>query len=108
MLLEQGLTLYRARPDQTGVLMTLVELSRITAFQDDQTAKNAFLAEAASLLETLPDTVEKAYAYSEMGAAMVELNASAIQLPPEAVRYLAESERIQRAKSRCSVCSQKT
>jgi hypothetical protein len=72
-----------------------VELSRITAFQDDQTAKKAFLSEAASLLETLPDTVMKADAYSEMAIVMVSL--SAIQYPPDAARYLAESERIHRA-----------
>ncbi len=97
MLLEQSLTSYRALADKTGVLMTLVELSRITAFQDDQTAKKAFLAEAASLLETLPDTVVKAYAYSEMAIGMVDFSVSAIQLLPEAMRYLAESERINRA-----------
>lgn len=95
MLLEQSLAFYRALADKTGVLMTLVELSRITAFQDDQTAKNAFLAEAVSLLETLPDTVVKADAYSEMAIVMVNL--SAIQYPPDAARYLAESERIHRA-----------
>jgi len=97
MLLEQSLAFYRALADKTGVLMTLVELSRITAFQDDQTAKNAFLAEAVSLLETLPDTVVKAYAYSELATSMVEFSASAIQFPPEAASYMAESVRINRA-----------
>jgi ATP/maltotriose-dependent transcriptional regulator MalT len=95
MLCEQSLTVYRALADQTGVLMTLVELSRITAFQDDQTAKKAFLAEAASLLEALPDTIVKANAYSDM--AIPILSPNAIQYPPEAIRYLAESERIHRA-----------
>jgi ATP/maltotriose-dependent transcriptional regulator MalT len=95
MLLEQSLAFYRALADKTGVLLALVELSRITAFQDDQTAKNAFLAEAASLLETLPDTVVKANAYSDMAIPNVNLNA--MQFSPEAIRYLAESERIHRA-----------
>jgi non-specific serine/threonine protein kinase len=97
MLLEQSLTLYRPLADKTGVLMALVELSRITAFQDDQTAKVSFLSEAASLLETLPDTVMKAYAYSELATAMLDINVSPIQFPPEAPRYMAESVRINRA-----------
>lgn len=97
MLLEASLTLYRALADQTGVLVALVELSRITAFQDDQTAKKAFLAEAASLLETLPDTVVKAYAYSELATSMVGFSTSAIHFPPEAAPYMAESVRISRA-----------
>ena len=97
MLLEQSLTSYRALGDQTGVLMALVELSRITAFQDDRTAKKVFLAEAASLLETLPDTVVKAYAYTELAVSMVGFSTSAIQYPPEAAPYIAESVRINRA-----------
>jgi len=97
MLLEQSLTSYRAVADKTGVLLALAELSRITAFQDDPTAKNAFLAEAASLLETMPDTVVKAYAYSELATAMVDFNVSPIQFPPEVPRYMAESVRINRA-----------
>jgi len=95
MWLEASLTLYRALADKTGVLKALVELSRITAYQDDQTAKKAFLAEAASLLETLPDTVVKASAYSDLALVMEDLGAS--QYPPETARYLAESERIHRA-----------
>jgi len=97
ILLEQSLTLYRPLADKTGVLMALVELTRITAFQDDQTAKVSFLSEAASLLETLPDTVMKAYAYSELATAMLDINVSPIQLPPEVPRYMAESVRINRA-----------
>jgi len=95
MLCEQSLMLYRALADQTGALMALVELSRISAFQDDQTAKKTFLAEAASLLEALPDTVVKANAYSEM--AIPNVSPNAFQYLPEAIRYLAESERIHRA-----------
>jgi len=97
MLLEQSLMLYRPLADKTGVLMALVELSRITAFQEDQTAKVSFLSEAASLLETLPDTVMKAYAYSELAIAMLDMKVSPIQIPPEAPRYMAESVRINRA-----------
>jgi len=97
MLLEQSLALYRHLTDKTGVLMALVELSRITAFQEDQTAKQVFLSEAASLLETLPDTVMKAYAYTELATVMLDINVSPIQFPPEASRYMAESVRINRA-----------
>ncbi|HLO29033.1 MAG TPA: LuxR C-terminal-related transcriptional regulator [Anaerolineales bacterium] len=97
MLLEQSLTLYRPLADKTGVLMALVELSRITAFQEDQTANVSFLSEAASLLESLPDTAVKAYAYTELAIAMVEINVSPIQYPPESSRYMAESVRINRA-----------
>ena len=96
MLLEQSLTLYRPLADKTGVLMALVELTRITAFQDDQTAKVSFLSEAASLLETLPDTVMKAYAYTELATTMLDINVSPIQYPPEVPRYMAESVRINR------------
>jgi non-specific serine/threonine protein kinase len=97
MLLEQSLTLYRPLADKTGVLMALAELTRISAFQDDQTARQVFLSEAASLLDTLPDTVMKAYAYSELATAMLEINVSSIQFPPEVSRYIAESVRINRA-----------
>ncbi len=95
MLCEQSLALYRALADQTGALKALVQLSRITDFQDDQTAKNAFLAEAASLIETLPDSVVKADAYTDMVIAME--GTSTNQSPPEAAHYLNESERIHRA-----------
>ncbi|HEV2667137.1 MAG TPA: response regulator transcription factor, partial [Blastocatellia bacterium] len=97
MLLEQSLAFYRPLADKTGVLMALVELTRITAFQEDQTANVFFLSEAASLLESLPDTAVKAYAYTELAIAMVEINVSPIQYPPESSRYMAESVRINRA-----------
>jgi non-specific serine/threonine protein kinase len=45
----------------------------------------------------LPDTAVKAYAYTELAIAMVEINVSPIQYPPEASRYMAESVRINRA-----------
>jgi len=75
--------------------MALVELSRISSFQGDKTSTESFQAEAASLLETLPDTVVKANAYSDM--AIPNVNPNAMQFSTEAVRYLAESERIHRA-----------
>src|SRR5262249_37147380 len=81
--------------DKTGVLKALVQLCRITDLQDDLIAKKAFLAEAASLIETLPDSVVKADAYTDMAIVMVRPDFN--QYPPEAARYLAESERIHRA-----------
>jgi predicted ATPase/DNA-binding CsgD family transcriptional regulator len=95
MLCDQSLKLYRTLADQTGMLKALVQLCRITAFQGDQTAMKIFLAEAASLIETLPDSVVKAYAYIDMVISMV--GTSINQLSPEATRYLDESERIHRA-----------
>lgn len=93
MLCEQSLALYRALADQTGVLKTLVQLGRIVAFQDDQPALKTMMAEAASLIESLPDTVTKADAYTDMVIAQVRAD----NFPPQAPHYLAESERIQRA-----------
>lgn len=93
MLCEQSLAVYRALADQTGVLKTLVQLGRIVAFQDDQIALKAFMEEAASLIESLPDTVTKADAYIDMTIAQVRADS----YPPQVPRYLAESERIQRA-----------
>jgi ATP/maltotriose-dependent transcriptional regulator MalT len=72
-----------------------VQLSRISAFQVDQTAMKAFLAEAVSLIETLPDTGVKADAYTDMTITMADPNTG--YSPPETARYLAESERIHRA-----------
>jgi predicted ATPase/DNA-binding CsgD family transcriptional regulator len=93
MLCEQSLAMYRALADQTGVLKTLVQLGRIAAFQADQTALKASIAEAAALIESLPDTVTKADAYIDMTIAQVRADS----YPPQVPRYLAESERIQRA-----------
>ena len=95
MLCGQSLAIYRDLADQTGVLMALVELSRISSFQEDKASTESFQAEAASLLETLPDTVVKANAYSDM--AIPNVHPNAMQFSTEAVRYLAESERIHRA-----------
>ena len=94
MLCEQGLGLYRALGDKIGVLKSLGQLSRITYFQDDQTAKHAFMAEAASLIEDMPDSAAKAGAYTDLALAMRYFSAGQIQ--PEVARYLAESERIHR------------
>jgi len=95
MLCEQSLKLYRTLADKAGALIALVQLARISSFQGDQTSTESFLAEAASLIETLPDSVVKAYAYIDMVISMV--GTSINQLSPEAARYLDESERIHRA-----------
>jgi len=97
MLCEQSLASYRALDDKMGVLKALEQLSRISAFQEDQTARNAFLAEAASLIETIPDSIVKADAYTDMAIAMIGHRVMQALYPPEAARYLHESERIQRA-----------
>jgi predicted ATPase/DNA-binding CsgD family transcriptional regulator len=97
MLCEQSLASYRALADKMGVLKALEQLSRISAFQEDQTARNAFLAEAASLIETIPDSIVKADAYTDMAIAMIGHRVMQALYPPEAARYLHESERIQRA-----------
>jgi len=93
MLCGQSLAIYRDLADQTGVLMALVELSRISSFQGDKTSTESFQAEAATLLETLPDTVVKANAYSDMAIPNVQPE---MQISTKAIRYLAESERIHR------------
>jgi non-specific serine/threonine protein kinase len=94
MVCEQSLTLYRTLADNSGVVMALVQLGRIGTFQDDQTATKAFLAEAAALIDALPDTIVKADAYTDMVVAMISPSPS--QLSPVATHYLAESERIHR------------
>jgi ATP/maltotriose-dependent transcriptional regulator MalT len=76
------------------MLKALVQLSRVSAFQVDQTAMKAFLAEAVSLIETLPDSGVKADAYTDMTITMADPNTG--YSPPETARYLAESERIHR------------
>jgi ATP/maltotriose-dependent transcriptional regulator MalT len=95
MLCEQSLAMYRALADQTGVLKTLAQLCRITSFQVDQEAMKASMAEAASLIETLPDSVVKGDAYTDMALAMLDF--STPKFHPEVTRYLAESDRIHRA-----------
>jgi predicted ATPase/DNA-binding CsgD family transcriptional regulator len=95
MLCEQSLEIYRALADPTGVLKTLAQLCRITRFQIDQEATKAYIAEAAPLIETLPDSVVKGEAYTDMALTMLDFSAPKFQ--PEVTRYLAESERIHRA-----------
>ena len=95
MLCEQSLEIYRTLADHTGELKTLAQLCRITRFQVDQEAVNAFMTEAASLIETLPDSVVKGEAYTDMAFTMLDF--STLNFQPEVTRYLAESERIHRA-----------
>lgn len=95
ILCEQSLEIYRTLADQTGVLKTLAQLCRIANFQVDQEAIKAFMTEAASLIETMPDSVVRADAYTDLALAMLDI--SAFKFHPEVNRYLAESERIHRA-----------
>ncbi|MEJ2599203.1 MAG: LuxR C-terminal-related transcriptional regulator [Anaerolineales bacterium] len=95
MLCEQSLEIYRTLADPTGVLKTLAQLCRITRFQADQKAVDTFMAEAASMIESLPDDVVKGEAYTDLALTMLDF--SALKFQPEATRYLAESERIHRA-----------
>ena len=95
MLCEQSLEIYRTLADPTGVLKTLALLCRITRFQVDHEAMQAFMTEAASLIETLPDSVVKGEACTDMALTMLDFSTPKIQ--PEVTRYLAESERIHRA-----------
>jgi ATP/maltotriose-dependent transcriptional regulator MalT len=97
MLCEQSLASYRILGDKPGMLKALAQLSRISAFQDDQAATNVFVAEAASLIETLPDSIVKADAYTDVAIAMTSHPVRQALYPPEAARYVRESERIQRA-----------
>jgi ATP/maltotriose-dependent transcriptional regulator MalT len=92
MLCEQSLELYRGLADQTGVLKALAQLCRITGFQPDQEALKVFMAEAASLIETLPDSVVRADAYTDLALAMLDFRT--FRFHAEVTRYLEESERI--------------
>ena len=95
ILCEQSLEIYRTLADQTGVLKTLAQLCRISNFQVDQEGIKAFMTEAASLIETLPDSVVRADAYTDMALAMLDMGF--LKFHPEVNRYLAESDRIHRA-----------
>ena len=95
MLCEQSLEIYRALADQTGVLKTLAQLCRIPNAPANPGATKAFMAEAASLIETLPDSVVKGEAYTDIAFAMLDV--SDPQFHPEVARYMSESERIHRA-----------
>ena len=97
ILCEQSLTACRDVGDKTGILKALAQLSRISSFQDDQTATNVFVAEAASLIESLPDSIVKADAYTDIAIAMISHPVRQGLYPPKALHYVHESERIQRA-----------
>jgi DNA-binding CsgD family transcriptional regulator len=92
-LCKQSLALYRALDDKQGVVMVLAELCRISIYQDDQSAKQGFLAEAAALIESLPDTVEKALAFKELLFSVVF---SADPITDETIYHLDQFERILR------------
>jgi predicted ATPase/DNA-binding CsgD family transcriptional regulator len=96
ILCEQSLTACRDLGDKTGILKTLAQLSRISSFQDDQTATNVFVAEAAALIESLPDSIVKADAYTDIAIAMISHPVRQGLYPPKALHYVHESERIQR------------
>jgi predicted ATPase/DNA-binding CsgD family transcriptional regulator len=93
MLCEQSLALYRILDDKEGVVKNLVLLGRISGYQDDRQAVEAYLAEAASLIDSLPDSLEKAAAHKDMLLAGIMLG---LPVSPESVHHLAESERLQR------------
>jgi predicted ATPase/DNA-binding CsgD family transcriptional regulator len=95
MLCEQSLKIYRALADQTGVLKTLAQLCRITRIQVDQEALKAFMIEAAALIETLPDSVVKGEAYTDMALTLLDFSTPKFQ--PRVSTFLDESERIHRA-----------
>ena len=93
MFCEESLALYRALDDQSGVVMALIQLGRVDLYLDDQQAMEAFLDEAASLIDALPDSVEKARAYKDM---VVARGVFELPISPETTRYLDESERLHR------------
>jgi DNA-binding CsgD family transcriptional regulator len=92
-LSEQSLALYRALDDKEGVVKALVQLGRIGAYQDDRQASEAYLAEAASMIDALLDSVEKAGAHKDILLAGVIFD---LPISPGIAHHLAESERIQR------------
>jgi len=94
-LCEQSLEIYRTLGDRTGVLKTLAQLCRITRFQGDKEATKAYITESAALIETLPDSVAKGEAYTDLALTMLDF--STLKFQPEVTSYLAESERIHRA-----------
>ena len=93
-LCGQSLALFRSLADQTGVVMALAQLVRISILQTDQTAAAAFVTEAGALIEALPDSAVKADAYCELSFwhGLGNHHRAA-----KAGRYMAESERIHRA-----------
>jgi len=92
-LSEQSLALYRALDDREGVVKALVQLGRIGGYQGDRQASEVYLAEAASMIDGLPDSVEKAGAHKD-----ILLTGLAFGLPiyTGIAHHVAESVRIQR------------
>jgi predicted ATPase/DNA-binding CsgD family transcriptional regulator len=92
-LSEQSLALYRALDNKEGVVKALVQLGRICAYQDDRQASETHLAEAASMIDALPESVEKAGVHKD-----ILLTGVMFDLPifPGIAHHAAESERIQR------------
>ena len=93
-LYEQCLALYRALEDKLGMVMVLPSLARISAHLHDPNAKQAYMSEAASLIESLPDSIEKARAYKDLFSLTFH---SHDPITAESEHHLAESERIFRA-----------
>ncbi len=94
VMCSQSLVLYRALNDELGMVVTLVQLGRICLYMDDHEARKAFVSEAASLIESLPDSVAKARAYKDMALTSVF---SGDLVTAEWLGYVTESERIHRA-----------
>ena len=92
-LCEQSLALYRTLGNNFGMVMTLVRLARITLYGQDQKACQAYLAEAATLIESLPDSVAKARAYRDI---YLSKFSSPGPLTEQTIHYLTEYERIAR------------
>jgi ATP/maltotriose-dependent transcriptional regulator MalT len=69
-------------------------LGRISNNQGDQIAKKAFLSEAAALIESLPDTIEKALAFKNI---YLSIAFSSDPITDETIHYFVEFERILRA-----------
>jgi predicted ATPase/DNA-binding CsgD family transcriptional regulator len=93
LLCKQSLAFYRALDDKAGVVTALIQLGRIGIYLDKQKAMDAYLDEAAPLIEALPDSVEKARAYKDMVVARGVFEPG---IPSETTHYLNESERLHR------------
>lgn len=92
-LCEQSLAFYRALDNRFGMVMTLVRLARISLFRQDHNARKSYLAEAADLIESLPDSAAKARAYKDM---YLTLFSSPGPITDQTIHYLTETERIAR------------
>ncbi|MDX1415194.1 MAG: LuxR C-terminal-related transcriptional regulator [Candidatus Promineifilaceae bacterium] len=92
-LCEQSLTLYRTLDDRFGIVMTLVRLARISQYRQDHNSSKSYLAEAATLIESLPDSAAKARAYRDI---YLTLYNSPGPITDQTIQYLTEAERIAR------------